>query len=427
MKFRFHVRLERIAVLLVATMLMVFCKGAMAINSDYAKKLETFPVYKSVLPWIACPVCSEMVGEAYDQVKQLRADAAAQEGLPPAEPTTRRDRALRDATLQRLLREEDILEKVVEVICNPLAKSGWWIRELDLVRELPENGPTKVRVDALPFLSKCRSDCNTISEACAAVLESDAAENLSGMLYQFKASKEKMQRDVCLSECKAFKRLNARWEKASATHTPVKKGDPLGPLPDSFAAEGSPIEVPEKELDIEEMMDRMERNKVAGSPKMEVLDRDTMLKMQRAMAMGDKEEVAKYEPSVEDLSDEEFNALQHMYKEEKGKELGLDGAETEDPSGASPVKSRRESQNPVDPEIGQHTNGDTASGAREDNVDMLRKILAGEEGDAETTALLESALREIDTMGDEGTPRTEDEKLSILLDMLSKGDNDDEL
>eukprot|EP00758_Cryptobia_borreli_P001477 Tbor_TRINITY_DN2273_c0_g1::TRINITY_DN2273_c0_g1_i1::g.2676::m.2676 len=283
-----------------------------------AKKLRSFPTFEHAMPWIECDVCREMVIIAHDEVATLR------------------------KTSPLGLREETIIEDVTDLVCNPRNSKGWWLREFELVSAknaedsdlnmfkhntgLKDQDKYQVFLKPLSFITVCESDCMTLAESCRRLMDGDEGDKLSPLLYKFKQTRSELVKEICDRSCtrtedlvrRKMKLLEKCFVKNQHANGKGKCNIPFTPLSEEFLMKKLPANITSKELEIEEMMDNMDRTHVQNTPKMEVYERETVLEMQRAMITGTKEDVAKFDPDIAELSDSEFAELQRMYREEKG-------------------------------------------------------------------------------------------------------------
>ena len=258
------------------------------------KSKPSYQVFEPAIPWIQCDVCNRFVHNAAAMVEEVR----------------------RNESRKTPIQEDEILEQM-ELACNPFTDAGSWIRYLDVV--LIEEG-TRALLSEVEFLTQCKRDCYTIMEACVQIQEHDGADVLPSLLLKNKKSVSSMQKSVCAEPCSSFRSLMSSKAKKR--------------LSSEIGLE-SPQEIPSKEYQIEEMMDKMERNHVPGMPHMDFYSRDEMLQMQGAIADGDQELLKQYDPKADDLSKEEFEELRRMYVaeghgsaavESEGQQVGEDVA-----------------------------------------------------------------------------------------------------
>lgn len=228
----------------------------------------------------SCEICRTLVREAYPIAQELHRNATKR-GFPA--------------------REEEVLSKVTEVVCNPYVKGGQWLRLIEIVVEDNEQW-TSLR--PLDYYSQCRRDCTTLANSCNTILDGDYGDALPGLLLKQKLTVDNIDAEVCKPVCletksSRSKKLSAKTLKAIAAETPM--------------------EIDKKNLDIEEVMDDMERARggYGGAPKMDVYSRDEMLNVQDAILAGDADRLRELDPMAEDLSDEELEYLRRMYAGEE--------------------------------------------------------------------------------------------------------------
>jgi hypothetical protein len=272
-------------VTVVVTLLSV-----LSVQMAAAKKEKlTFNSYGSTVERRhSCEICRTMVVEAYPIAEELQKNA------------TRRGYAVR---------EDEVLSKVTEVICNPYVKAGQWLR---LVSIKANKETRQTTLEPLEYFTECRRDCTTMANSCSSIVDGDYGDALPGLLLKLKPV-EAIDEAICKNVC---------------IDTTAVRTKPLSAkLIDDIAAE-APVEIDKKNLDIEEIMDDMERARggYGGAPKMDVYSRDEMMDVQRAILERDGSKLRDLDPSAEDLSDEELEYLQRMY-------AGEDGGDDEYPLG----------------------------------------------------------------------------------------------
>lgn len=242
---------------------------------------KTKPTHKSLGSQIeqrhACEVCRTMVYEAYDLATELHRNA------------TERGYALR---------EDEVITGVIEGVCNPYVKAGQWLRLIDIFVD-PVTQISKLR--ALENYSKCKRKCTTLAGVCVAIIDGEACDGLPGMLLKKSKSVDAIDTAICTPLC------------ADTQHLRNKK---LSKKDASEIESETPEAIDAKELDIEAVMDDMERARggVGGAPPMEVFSRDEMLGVQDAIMDGDLEKLMELDPSAADLSQEDLDYLRLMYR-----------------------------------------------------------------------------------------------------------------
>jgi hypothetical protein len=252
------------------------------------------PFSEAVVDHFRCDVCDTMVREAFAMVADIR----------------------NNASRKTPLREEDILAEVVELICNPFANQGQWLRTLDLVvTAAPGSSSTSggyLKLQPRSDFTKCKRGCTTLAAACERVIDSDDADNLSSFLFKGRpANADKLSKKICGNVCGSTSDAKKR---ASKVFPAKLTAEILRDQPEMISA---------KEMEIEALMDNLERSHTVGTPGMDVYSRDEMLQMQDAIQDGDLDTLAGLDPSAQDLSTEEFEMLRQMYR---GEAAGLDDA-----------------------------------------------------------------------------------------------------
>lgn len=146
--------------------LSFFCLQKNAVNCKEKKKAS--PV-NSDLPYIACSVCERLAKELYQQIEQLRADAP-----------------------YKKLEEIQVIE-TLDGVCKEDEKPGEWIRRQDVVEHL-ENGKARLELAEPGGVSKCGSECATISKSCSSFLEDEIdKDDLSALLWKGKQELKDLQ------------------------------------------------------------------------------------------------------------------------------------------------------------------------------------------------------------------------------------------
>jgi hypothetical protein len=238
-----------------------------------AKKKSSFPVITGVKPYIACDVCRELVAAAAFWRDEVVANCTAS---------------------GRKLTEGEVYEKAVESLCNPLTEGGDWLRRLDWQVDA---AATSVTFAARSSFGKCKGKCYTGAEICRDIVDSDDADDFSGLLYS-RAKAEKIIKTVCANACKAQR---AAAKKAASGGSVLRR---------DWGAEQFE-EIDEKEKEIEEMMERMTLDGKSG-PGMDVFSRDEMKELRTAMDTGDFDRVQELDPTFSDMDEADFNMMRHM-------------------------------------------------------------------------------------------------------------------
>ncbi|KAG8345267.1 hypothetical protein TRVL_03895 [Trypanosoma vivax] len=246
------------------------------------EKPLNIPFPQDVIDNIRCDVCNIMTRKAYDLVHALF--------------------VLSDST-RVPVNEEDVMV-AIEDVCNPFAESGQWIR-LFSIGKTPSAltaapAPLHLTLVPLPNHTKCKRTCKTIWEACEAVIDHDSMDVLSPQLLRLRkyANADAFARSVCdvASFCT---------ERGAI---PPQRYEVLG----GMIAEDVPEEIEQKEMDIERMMDFMERK---NNQRHEIYSREEVTSMQESLARGDRESASRVDSSINRLTDEEFEELHHMIKD----------------------------------------------------------------------------------------------------------------
>ncbi|PWU97754.1 hypothetical protein C4B63_14g92 [Trypanosoma cruzi] len=244
------------------------------------------PFPKDVVDAISCGVCNFMVGKAYGDVQLLF-----------------------NASVQTRVRvnEDDVLT-AIEDLCNPFSDVGQWIRQITITHE-SDTAPFLLGVSRLPAYAKCKRVCSTVVEACEAVMDHENMDQLSPRLLRLNeyAGAEAFANALCLSSSICTERQGL----SAAKYEEVR----------NMIDEDTVEEIDPKEMEIERMMDHMERKE---NRRQTIFSRDEITSMQKAFLRGDKEAVAQVDPSIMDLSDEEFSALQSMIR---GRAMGQEQPE----------------------------------------------------------------------------------------------------
>ncbi|RNF20844.1 uncharacterized protein Tco025E_03574 [Trypanosoma conorhini] len=289
----------------VSLFILVTLLLSSAIDARKEKPLhDAFP--KEVIDGIRCGVCNFAVKQAYGNVLGLF-----------------------NASIQTRVRmnEEDVLT-VLEDICNPFTEVGQWIRRITITHR--RDTDHLLGVEELPVYTKCKRTCSTVVEACEAVMDHESMDTLSPRLLHLTeyADAGTFAQALCGPSpiCTKRRRLLA------------DRYDELVTMMDADPME----EIDPKEMEVERMMDHMERKE---NRRQTIFSREEITKMQEAFLRGDKEAVAKVDPSIMDLSEDEFAAVQAMMR---GRKDGKPQAGETDADGEAKVRrtqrrKRRES------------------------------------------------------------------------------------
>ena len=127
-----------------------------------AKKSSEYRGEKSELPFIACEVCRRAASALISSIDGIR----------------------KNAPYQRL--EELEIVDTIDKICVPDQEPGAWIRELDIVSH-EKGGETYVKLNAPGGVSKCETECMTISASCSNLFDEEIdRDDLSAALWKNK-------------------------------------------------------------------------------------------------------------------------------------------------------------------------------------------------------------------------------------------------
>ena len=162
---------------------------------------------------------------------------------------------------------------------------------------------------------RCGRKCWTAEDACSAALDAEAADTLSAGLYTLSGGGRNSRKRKA-SKVTGKSIADAACATACAGKQPKVSSKPLAEADEAWAR----VDVKEKE--IEETMERMARNGQASAQGMDVYSREEMQKMQHAMRQGDRESYEELDPSMRDLSDDEFQSLREMQAEEGAEAVG---------------------------------------------------------------------------------------------------------
>lgn len=277
----------------VPTLLLVLLIFFVVEPSTAKKTLPTSQPYApSLVHRHSCEVCHYMIGKAYDAVEKIR----------------------NNATRRTPLKEDEILQDIIEPLCNPFHREGSWLRLLDIqTAEVHGSAPLRKTTLLRPTeqYTKCKRDCATVAASCELVLQSDEGEQLSGLLYR-KKSLAVLEDTVCGAACEGSQRL-----RTSKPHREYLATDKL-----IVELEKETVEyISEKELDMEEMMERMQRGREIGQPGVDVFTREEMMNMQDAIQKGDQAALEELDPAAADLSEEDFEMVRRMYQGESDEEM----------------------------------------------------------------------------------------------------------
>lgn len=239
------------------------------------KDIVNHKVIDKLVPHLKCSVCDAIVVKAYDKTQELFLEQK-QRGL-------------------KRVNEDEIMEIVLENLCNPHHKDGHWIRLLDIVvSPLDEEGHWKgVFVEPTADYGKCRRECATVAETCNSILRADGADDLSAYLYK-NFSEARLKQRMCKSMC-----ADKRMEKL------IKKNPPQ----DDWDLERHEV-ISSKDLETDTMLDGLSQKAGSnGMPALDVFDRSEMKDLKKAMREGDYDTFAELDPSGNDMSREDFEMM----------------------------------------------------------------------------------------------------------------------
>jgi len=124
-------------------LLMACCLFALVM----AKKDKPQAV-KAELPHIGCEVCERLSTQIYDGLVELKSN-----------------------TKKRRI-SESAIEDMLEGMCLPEQKSGYWIRKLDII-EGKEGKNIFISLAEPGGMTKCKNECATIAKSCANLLQEE--------------------------------------------------------------------------------------------------------------------------------------------------------------------------------------------------------------------------------------------------------------
>ncbi|EPY40504.1 hypothetical protein AGDE_03424 [Angomonas deanei] len=207
-----------------------------------------------------------------------------------------------------VINEDDILS-LFEDICNPFMEKGEWIRRAELT--LDEKKRT-VSFNIGNNYTKCKRFCGTFSNVCEQVYDSDEATNLAADMLKLIKKRvglvktneaEEIVNKVCKKEFCEHKERNM-----AALHQMLAKDDNLwGTL-----VEDKSEPADHDRIEVENLIAKMERD----GKRSNVYSRDHVKKLQAAVKQGDRRAATKLDPTIRSLSDEEFEEVVRMAREE---------------------------------------------------------------------------------------------------------------
>lgn len=263
-----------------ASLLLFLFSAAFCVAFVASKKSKS--TFKTFGPRVesqhACEICRTMVYQAYDVAQEIHANATKR-GVP--------------------VREEQILSEITEKVCNPYVTVGQWLRLIDITIDSKRNIS---HLSSLPRYTKCKRKCTTLANTCTTIVDSEAADHLPALLLKGEfVTPESIEDAVCSDICTST--ASARYRKLSDKDL------------QDIQREASE-EIDSKELDIEALMDDMERSRggPSGTPPVDVFSRDEMLNVQDAILAGDLEKLRELDPTADDLTEEDLIYLRQMYE-----------------------------------------------------------------------------------------------------------------
>jgi hypothetical protein len=261
--------------LLLAVLLTV------ASPSAAKKDLASHKVLTHLIPHLECSVCDAIIVKSYDKTQELFKASLEKYG-----------------TQDRGVKEEDIIEEVLEPLCNPRNKDGYWIRLLDIVvSPLDEQDTVRgVFVEPQDDYGVCKVECETIAATCNSILFSGAADDYSAYLYR-NYTEKRLKQKLCKPLCN-----EKRMEKLIKKNPPQYKWDTE-----------KPKVATQKELEVETMVDGLtQKAGQKGMPALDVFDKSEMNDLRGAMREGDYDTFTDLDPSGNDMSKEDFQAMSMM-------------------------------------------------------------------------------------------------------------------
>ncbi|KEG15220.1 hypothetical protein DQ04_00141080 [Trypanosoma grayi] len=264
--------------LLVVTLLLLLLLPT-TVSAKKEKPLHS-PFPKDVIDAISCDVCSVLVKKAYHDVEVLFAASAE----------------------TRVRVSEDDVLTAIEDVCNPFTEQGQWIRRL-AVNNSADAAPHRLRMGLLPVYTKCKRTCTTVVEACEAIVDHETMDQLTPKLLRLK----EYVNDDAFAQALCHVTPFCRDQRG----LPEQRSTELRAMIAADVME----EIDPKEMEVERMMDQMERKE---KRRHDIFTRDEIATMQAGLLKGDKETVAQVDPAIMDLNDREFAALQAMARGQKG-------------------------------------------------------------------------------------------------------------
>nr|CCC94017.1 conserved hypothetical protein [Trypanosoma congolense IL3000] len=273
------------------------------LTSAKKEKPMNVPYPQDVVDDMRCDVCHTAAKQAYARVLELHV-ASKRTRVP--------------------VNEEDVLV-AIEDLCNPLASEGQWIRKFGVnTSYLTSAGapaqPLFISVYTSRNYLKCKRTCKTASDACELVMDDEEMDQFSSYLLRLTTFKdaEAFAEKTCgvASFCKKRSGFSAKRYKE---------------VLEVIALE-TPEEIDQKEMDMERLMDQMERR---NNQRQDIYSREEIIKMLKSLIEGDMETASSIDPSLNRLTDEERRELQRLLREKKTHEgeSGSGGDMDEVPAG----------------------------------------------------------------------------------------------
>ncbi|KAH9577961.1 hypothetical protein LSM04_000969 [Trypanosoma melophagium] len=263
---------------MLSLMHFVLLVAAVFLTLTSAKKEKPLnpPFPKDAIDSISCDICSLLVKKTYRDAQALFTESAK----------------------TRVRVSEDDILTAIEEVCNPFTESGQWIRRV-AINYSAVNAPLLLSVVELPVYTKCKRTCTTVVEACEAIIDHDSMDQLTPQLLRLSAYKddEMFARSLCQTSPICTQRKDI---------APKRFGELRAMIKEDVMEEIDP-----KEMEVERMMDQMERKE---NRRHDIFTREEITAMQQGLLQGDREAVAKIDPSIMDLNNDEFAALQAMIR-----------------------------------------------------------------------------------------------------------------
>jgi hypothetical protein len=270
-----------------------------------------------------------------------------------------------DSNVRHRLREERLIDRVIDPLCVPLRPAGAWLRAADW--NVTGAGVEFALREGRDY--RCGRRCSTAAAACEAMLAVDGVADkiTSTLIKSFAALVAPVAPGVSDADDPA---VHVAQALVKAVCRAQRKSSPCEARRGTAAAEAAvpssvssapPVEaMASKEVDIEEMMFRMKHGLKdgprrgggddaaagdggrattkangryrgpdedddddagggpAGNPGVDVFSRDEMLQLREALRSGDRERLEAVDPTSADLSDDELAALSQMHRTEFG-------------------------------------------------------------------------------------------------------------